>query len=173
MAYFYCDISDAKKRTVTDILRALVTSLLAQQPSDLSILENTYEDCRDGLSKPSNSKLQEILREFISGFEMAYILIDALDECLDIGKILEFIEGLHGCGLRQCHFLVTSRREQKIFESLAPINPMEVDMSKMPVDDDIAKYIDHTIQSSFELRRWKPDDKASIRKALLENATGM
>ncbi len=108
MAYFYCDIYDAKKRTVTDILRLLVTSLLSQQPSDLSILEEAYEDCEDGCLKPSDSKLQEILGGFISGFEMAYILIDALDE-----------------------------------------------------------------QSSFELRRWKPNDKASIRKALLEKAIGM
>jgi len=171
MAYFYCDIYDAKKRTVTDII--LVTSLLSQQPSDLSILEEAYEDCEDGCLKPSDSRLQEILGGFISGFEMAYILIDALDECLDIGKILEFIEGLHGRGFAQCHLLVTSRKEQNIFESMASINPMEVDMSKMPVDDDIAKYIDHTIQSSFELRRWKPNDKASIRKALLEKAIGM
>ncbi len=173
MPYFYCDISDAKKRTLTDILRALVISLLAQEPSDLSILKRAYGDCMDGVSKHSDDKLWEVLRGFIAGFKLVYLLVDALDECLDIGKILEFIHSLHGCGFAQCHLLVTSRKEQKIFESMAPTKPMEVDMSKMPVDDDIAKYVDHSIQSSGELRRWTPDEKASIRKALLEHATGM
>ncbi|KAF8344401.1 ankyrin repeat-containing domain protein [Amanita rubescens] len=173
MGYFYCDISDAKKRSVTDILRGLVTSLLAQEPSDLSILEKAYWDHMDGISKPSDDKLLEVLRGFIAGFKLVYLLVDALDECLDIEKILEFIQSLHKCGFVQCHLLVTSRKEQQIFESMALIKPVEIDMSKMPVDDDIAKYIDHTIQSSFQLRRWKPNDKASIRKALLENAKGM
>ncbi|KAF8335614.1 ankyrin repeat-containing domain protein [Amanita rubescens] len=127
----------------------------------------------DGLSKPSNDKLWEVLKEFIAGFKLVYLLIDALDECLDIGNILEFIQSLHGCGFAQCHLLVTSRKEQKIFEYMASTKPIEVDMSKMPVNDDIAKYIDHSIQSSWELGGWTPDEKASIRKALLGTATGM
>jgi hypothetical protein len=173
MAYFYCDISDAKKRTVTDILRSLVVSLLAWQPSNLSILGKTYEDCMDGQSKPSNDKLQEVLREFISGFQKAYILIDALDECLDIEKVLEFVEALHGYDLQQCQLLVTGRKEQQFVDTMLSTKPMEVDMSQMPIKDDIKRYIDYSIQSSSELRRWGPDEKALIIKALEEKANGM
>ena len=79
MAYFYCDVSDAKKRNVTDILSSLVVHLLAWQPSDQSLLHKTYDNCMGGLSKPFDDKLLDILEQFISGFEMAYILIDALD----------------------------------------------------------------------------------------------
>jgi hypothetical protein len=92
-------------------------------------------------------------RKFISGFEMAYILIDALDECLNVEDTLGFIETLHTWGLRQCHLLVTSRKEQQITESMMLTKPMEIDMCQMPVDDDIAKYIDFMLHSS-ELKKW-------------------
>ncbi|KAF8347274.1 vegetative incompatibility protein HET-E-1 [Amanita rubescens] len=87
LAYFYCDISDAKKRTLTEILRALVTSLLAQQPSDLSILERAYEDCMDGLSKPSNDKLWEVLKQFC----WVACQLDELKKCTKRKTTLKYI----------------------------------------------------------------------------------
>ena len=131
MAYFYCDVSDAKKRGVTDILTSLVIHLLAGKPSDQSALDKAYEDCMEGSSKPSDDRLLEVLRQFISGFEMAYILIDALDECLKVEDTLEFIETLQAWGLRQCHLLVTSRKEQQIIESMMLTRPMEIDMCQL------------------------------------------
>ena len=173
LAYFYCDVSDAKKRGVTDILSSLVIHLLAWQPSDQSVLDNTYEYCMGGFSKPSNDRLHEVLRQLIFGFEKAYILIDALDECLKVEDTLEFIETLQAWGLRQCHLLVTSRKEQQIIESMMLTMPMEIDMCQMPVDDDIANYVDSMLHSSSELKRWGTNEKNLIRKTMLEKAKGM
>jgi hypothetical protein len=50
--------------------------------------------------------------------------------------------------------------------------PMEIDMYQMPVDDDIAQYIDFMLQSS-ELKKWGTNEKDLIRKAILEKAKGM
>ena len=173
MAYFYCDVSDAQKRNVTNILSSLVINLLAWQPSDQSFLQKTYDDCMGGLSKPFDDKLLDILKQFMSGFEMAYILIDALDECLKMGEILKFIYTLHGWEIKQCHLLVTSRKESQIMESMGIMLPLEVDMSQMPVDDDITKYIEFMLHSSSELERWSLIEKDLIRKVLLEKAKGM
>ena len=126
-----------------------------------------------GYSKPSDETLYEVLRQFISTFQKAYILIDALDESLDRAKIMELVETIHGWDLEQCHLLVTSRKEQLIVESMASTKPMEVDMAQMPVDIDIEKYIDFHLHSSSELRRWSSDEKASIRHVLLGKAKGM
>ena len=172
MAYFYCDISDAKKRDVTDILSSLVVHLLAWQPSDQSVLDKTYEDCVEGFSKPLH-RLYEVLKQLISGFEMTYILIDALDECKSMEDTLEFIETLHAWDIMQCHLLVTSRKEQQIIESMMLTKPMEIDMSQMPVDNDIAIYIDSMLHSSSELKRWGTNEKELIRKVILEKAKGM
>ena len=51
--------------------------------------------------------------------------------------------------------------------------PLEIDMSQMPVDDDIAKYIDFMLNSCSELEEWGPEEKALIRKLLSEKAKGM
>lgn len=173
MAYFYCDISDSRKRNVTDILSSLVTHLIGQGPSDHSILDKVYEDCMSGISKPSDDRLHEVLRQLITGFEMTYILIDALDECLDIEMILGFIETLHGWNLGQCHLFVTSRKEQQIIDSMMSTEPMEVDMSQMPIDDDIKKYIDFMLHSSSELKKWGSNERLLIRGVLLENGKAM
>ena len=109
----------------------------------------------------------------MSGFEMAYILIDALDECLKMGEILKFIYTLHGWEIKQCHLLVTSRKEQQIIESMMLTRPMEIDMCQMPVDDDIANYVDSMLHSSSELKRWGTNEKNLIRKTMLEKAKGM
>ena len=126
-----------------------------------------------GLSIPSDDKLQEALRQLISGFDTTYILIDALDECSDWEEILEFIETLHKWDLWQCHLLVTSRKEQQIVELIMAMKPMEVDMSQMPIDNDIEKYIDSMICSSMELKKWKSEEKGLIKQVLLEKAKGM
>ena len=127
----------------------------------------------EGLSKPLDDRLQEVLKQFISGFEMTYILIDALDESINVKDTLEFIETLHAWDLRQCHLLVTSRKEQEIIESMILTKPMEIDMCQMPVDDDIAQYLDYMLQSSSELKKWGTNEKSVIRKAILEKAKGM
>ena len=173
LAYFYCDISDGKKRNVTDILSSSILHLLSWKPSNQSLLDKTYEDCLQGLSIPSDDKLQEALRQLICGFDTTYILIDALDECSDWEEILEFIESLHKWDLWQCHLLVTSRKEQQIVESIMAMKPMEVDMSQMPVDNDIEKYIDSMLYSSVELKKWKPKEKDLIKEGLLGKAKGM
>ena len=174
LAYFYCDVSDDKKRNVTDILSSLIIQLLACQPSNQLLLDKTYDDCNRGLlSKPSDQKLYEVLRQLLSGFEMAYVLIDALDECLHMGEILELTKIMHGWNQRECHLLVTSRKEQKIVESMVSTVPIEIDMSQMPVDVDIEMYIEFALHSSPELGRWGPDEKYAIRKALLEKANGL
>ena len=114
---------------------------------------------------PSDDRLQEVLRQYIPGFETTYILIDALDECL---YVVELIKTL---GAWQCHLLVTSRKEQHITESMMLTKPMEIDM--MLVDDDITRYIDFVIDSSPELTIWSTNEKDLIRNTMLEKAKGM
>ena len=173
LAYFYCDVSDDKKRNVTDILSSLIIQLLLWKPSNQSFLDKCYDDCMGGHSKPSDDKLYEVLRQLLSGFEKAYVLVDALDESRHMEEILEFTKVLHGWNLDECHLLVTSRKEQKIVEAMIPTAPIEIDLSQMPVDADIGEYIEFTLHSSSELKRWLPNERDLIKKVLLEKSNGM
>ena len=122
---------------------------------------------------PSDDKLKAALRQLICGFDITYILTDALDECSDWEEVLGFIETLHKWDLGQCRLLVTSRKEQRIDEQMMEMKPKEVDMSQMPVDNDIEKYIDSMLQSSTELKKWGTREKGLMKQVLLEKAKGM
>ena len=108
-----------------------------------------------------------------NSFKTVYILVDALDECLKVRQILDFIQTVHAWGLDQCHLLVTSRKEPQIADLMRSIKIMEVDMSQMPVDNDIKRYIEFILQSSADLRKWNEKEKVSIRDALFGKAKGM
>ena len=73
-----------------------------------------------------------------------YIVIDALDECLDIcgirtarEKVLEFLEGLVGLQPRNVHICLSSRPEFDIRTSLVTLAPFRVSL-----DDETGQQVD-------------------------------
>ena len=173
LAYFYCDISDTRKRGVTGLLSSLILDLFAWAPTNQSILEMVYANSQNGLHRPSDTALSNLLRSFISAFQKTYIFIDALDECLNLEEMLEFVKAIHGWHINQCHLLVTSRMEQTIVNSLLPVGPAVLDLSYMPINADIKEYINHTLHSSSELKRWASSEKELIKQTLLAKCGGM
>ncbi|KAM6496670.1 Ankyrin repeat-containing domain protein [Amanita muscaria] len=152
MAYYYFDIFDVKKRTVEGLLSSLSLSLYACNPSNHTIVEQLYMKCKDGVFKPSGQQLEYLLKELISGFKETYIVIDALDECREWQELWKFLKMIHGWQIGQCHLLVTSRREQVIVNSLQHVEHEEIDLTLMPIDNDINRYIDEKLEQSEELK---------------------
>ena len=76
-------------------------------------------------------------------------------------------------GKGQCHLLITSWREQVIVNSLQQVEPEEIDLTLMPVDNDINKYIDEMLEESEELEELEPETKQHIKRLLKEKANGM
>lgn len=168
LAYFFCDVSDINKRTAR-----LVSTLCT--PQNHSVLEELYEKCKKGLQveKPADYHLHEVLRSCLSGFQDVYLFIDALDECGNVEEVLEFVKLINGWSIRSCHLLVTSRKELPIVNSLRQAMPTELDLTFMPVNQDIAKYIDHMLFSATELKTWNPSAKELIKVTLMEKGKGM
>ena len=50
----------------------------------------------------------------MASFEATFIVIDALDECIDRSELLNGVESIMGWENIDLHLLVTSRREQNI-----------------------------------------------------------
>ena len=109
----------------------------------------------------------------MSGFQDAYLFIDALDECSNVEEVLELVKLINGWSIRSCHLLVTSRKELPIVNSLRPAMPTEVDLTSKPVNEDIAKYIDHMLFSAIELKTWKPNAKELIKVTLIKKGKGL
>ena len=107
------------------------------------------------------------------GFQDVFLFIDALDECANVEEVLDLVKLINSWGIRSCHLLVTSRKELPIVNSLRQAMPTEVDLTSMPVNEDIEKYIDHILLSATELNTWNPSAKALIKVTLLDKGKGM
>ena len=109
----------------------------------------------------------------MSGFQDVYLFIDALDECSNLEEVLELVKLINRWSIRSCHLLVTSRKELPIVNSLRQAMPTELDLTSMPVHQDIAQYIDHMLFFATELKTWNPNAKELIKLTLMEKGAGM
>ena len=159
------------KRAARGLLCSLVLTLLTSQNQPK--LKELFAKCKNGLQKPTDHDLYEVLRSYLYGFQDVYLFIDALDECVNVEEVLELVKLINGWRIRSCHLLVTSRKELPIVNSLRPVMPVEVDLTSTQVDEDIAKYIDHMLFSAMELKTWNLNAKGIIKLTLMQKGKGM
>ena len=92
MLYFYFDFNDPAKRQPENLVRSLIDQLssrCAQMPPGL---ESLYSSCTNGKRQPQASELFKTLHDMMGGFTQTYVVLDALDECLERTKLLSQLE---------------------------------------------------------------------------------
>ena len=114
-----------------------------------------------------------ILRDLVSGFRHAYVVVDALDECAEQRKLLAFIEGMMDWRLDGLHILALSRPERMIHVCLDARVSDAINIQSALVDADIGIYIHHNLQNDIQLRNHSPELKEVIEVTLMEGAKGM
>lgn len=170
LAYFYFDFRDVEKTSVDKALRSLALQI-ASQSNDLSKLYNLYVECNQGNYQPSEDALKRCIKNAISSENPAYILLDALDECLDHDILLQLLEEFHEFqGLR---LVATSRRIRTLEQGLASIAKYSISLESSVVDTDIVSYIQDRTKTDPKLAKWKPDIQAEIATSLSQKADGM
>ncbi len=70
------------------------------------------------------------------------------------------------------HFLVTSRREQDIAETMQGCTTAEIQLSAMLIRHDIISYIQSAV-AEYRLRRWGAKVQGYIREKLIDGSNGM
>ncbi|KAK2463840.1 hypothetical protein APHAL10511_004145 [Amanita phalloides] len=110
LAYFYFDINEEAKQKPKSFLSVLVLAFSASS-GNYSPLEKLYEK---QFYCPIESNLLEVLKELMKGFKLAYIIVDAFDECQAYGELFKMIRVIYGWKMSSCHILVTSRREERV-----------------------------------------------------------
>ena len=144
-AFFYFDINDKAKQTSRSLLSSLVLALTAR-PRNFPPLQCLYEK-HDKLYSPTEDELLELLVKLLQGFNEAYIIIDALDEC-------DVVNNIHSRQLPHFHFLVSSRMDQDILEAMKGCTTAELCLSAQLVRSDIISYVNHAVMKQHRLRRW-------------------
>jgi Cdc6-like AAA superfamily ATPase len=177
VAYFYFDFNDIEKQKSENMIRSVIKQLFAQTSKKSSQLELSFSSCHKGERQLILDDLLLILKEMIEGYNRTYIILDALDECLERQDLLEVIEQIHEWKLPQLHMLVTSRMLRDIEEVLEPlIEPRNrICIQSAAVDSDIEIYVDYRLRNDRKLRRWIKHAKAQeeIKNTLKGKADGM
>jgi hypothetical protein len=175
--YFYFDFNEAEKQQHEKMIRSLIIQLSFRCKDTPRDLQSLFSFCRDGDRPPPLDELLAILQKMIREFKGIYIILDALDECGDRGKLLEDIETITGWELENLHILVTSRREKDIEESLDSLvdGTNKICIQSALVNDDIRTYIYKRLRTDQKLKRWqnRSEVQQEIETVLMSKADGM
>ena len=174
IAYFFFDGRDAQKELQlhNKLIRALIAQLSDTRHGGISEeLADLYKSCGE-FQQPSDEELQNVLRDILNRFSQAYIVIDALDECTDREKTLNWANKLisdinHNSA--NLHFVVTSRPERDIQEIFAALDPHSIDVGETNTKD-IVEYLNLHMESKF--MKYDENTQAKIKSELEMHAEG-
>ncbi|KAF7979104.1 hypothetical protein HWV62_43632 [Athelia sp. TMB] len=168
-AYFFLDNRNPQTGLSSHdgVIRSLIEQLCDQLPDIPAPLVNIYGR---GHRQPSTVSLQLALQQIIEEFEHVYIILDALDECVDRESLLDWICDLEQQKSGKLHMMLTSRKEPDIKESLDSMNPIHVTLAGKFVHADIATYLDAKL---LKMIRCNACTRARIKEVLMEHADGI
>ena len=181
MAYFYFDFNDEKKTTLHNALPSLLTQLAAHSDRYCDVLSDVYDNNRG--STPGTDEMITCLEEMLEQPDQGpvYIVLDALDECSNAGKIpsarmrvLDFLKRLVDFELSNLHLCVTSRPEGDIRSALKAFRTISI-QEQAGQNEDIDRYIKDVVYANSDtlMGRWDIETKNGVVNALTEKADGM
>ncbi|KAF9224620.1 ankyrin [Gyrodon lividus] len=175
LVFFYCDFRNERSTSAPEVMRSLLTQLLR--------LANVDDvDCRDsvpelvereaeGTEPPNDMKLLTCLvRSAAKLHQQPLIVIDALDECKDVEKLLNALKELNDGHIR---LFVTSRLERIIRDTLSDFPSISLQKMTRAVSADMERHIRKELDSRQWLRTLAPGLKKEVRSVLLDTADGM
>ena len=181
LAYYFCDDKDERRKTSMAILRGLLLQLLRQRPILFKHIQPDFDVSRDSLFTDFHA-LWRIFLSIVKDHEAGeiYCLIDALDECEEKSRRL-FLTNLrklfHSAQQNEktfVKFIVTSRRNSDIEESLAAVSSairnLQIDSGR--VNADLSKYIDVKVNELWTQKKYPRDQKQVVKDVLTGKAEG-
>ena len=96
-------------------------------------------------------------------------MIDALDECADRVKTLNWVQKLILDKASNLHIVITSRPEKDIHEIFAALDPHSIDVGEANTED-IVEHLRRQMESKF--MKYDENTRAKIMVELEEHAEG-
>ena len=174
IAYFFFDGRDSQKELQlhNKLIRTLISQLSDTRHGGITEkLADLYNRCGE-VQQPSDEQLQNVLRDILDKFSQAYIMIDALDECTERNKTLNWLNKLISDPNRKManlHIVVTSRPERDINDVFAPLDPHSIDVGEANTKD-IVEYLKLQMESKF--MKYNEDTRAKIMTEMEKHAEG-
>lgn len=180
ISYFFCQATDQRLNNAIAVLWGLIFMLVDQQPSLMSHIRKKYDLSGKDLFTGVNTwiALSEILSDMLGdpALTSAYLLIDALDECIsDREKLLDLV--IENLSASSCvKWIVSSRNWPEIERRLTESDGIKKTSLSLEVNADLVSravdaYIEHEI-SQLILIKHHPTLKDQVRYQMQQKANG-
>ena len=178
LAYFYCDFTNEESTDATQVICSLLYQLLDQyrhgklKSGALKVIHELVDETHKGDAILKNIlRLSSLLSCVIAQFRrQPLIVIDALDECKDVDRLLHALLPFKTSGVR---LLVSSRPIQAIKHRLSGLPFMSMDVMAEAVLADIELHVNREVDSHRRLALLHPTLKRELCFTLCQKADGM
>ncbi|KAG9524153.1 ankyrin repeat protein, partial [Aureobasidium melanogenum] len=169
--YFFFSFTDESKQKLDYMLRSLIFQLVGWNLSTKAHLLKLFGSSHNGHEQPQTKRLEETFNQMVGELQDVIVVLDALDESKDRRDLLRWITS---SASQTCRFVLTSRSERDIEESLAPwLSPdSTISLESDLVGDDIEAYVHGRLKKEKHLSRWK-SMHGEIATYLVNKAAGM
>ena len=178
LVYFYCDHQDPKKQTLRNFVGVGLSQLLEQAPQCVEDAKELYIRKRgESGGKPTTAECLQLLKSFTLRFATVYMIVDALDECIEVEAFMTGLNELRVSTASEstARVLFTSRQEVQIERQMAECVTHSLCLTNN-VEGDIRRFITDQVQarvSSGKLKFRDPKLQDQIVAALCTGADGM
>jgi len=168
----YCNYKEQVDQTAFNLIASLLKQLVEDDSSAYNNVKPLHEHHKHIKTRPTFDEIQKALQSETTRYSRTYIVVDALDECLDVdgtrGKLLTALRSLG----RSVSLLVTSRDIASIAQEFEGSKCLEIRAS----EQDVRRYIEGRIPHESRLVKHVNGDQAlqeEIVKKITENVKGM
>jgi len=171
VAFIYCDYKAQADQNALGLLAAILRQMVQARPSIAEPVACLYRQHGDRGTRPSLEEILSALKLILANYSSVYVIIDALDECLDRdGSRSQLLAKLVDLQRRtDLHLMVTSRFIPDIIEKFRLMLTLEVRASDVDVKRFVAGQIcrlPKCIQRDEELQ-------ALVRDGVVQAVDGM
>ncbi|KAF7972853.1 hypothetical protein HWV62_16884 [Athelia sp. TMB] len=175
-AYFFFDGTKAQSESLNyeSLLRSIITQLSNRCGANIpDALVDLYNKCDEGQRQPLESQLENTLSHILGIFESTYIIIDALDECIEKADLLRWIQSITTGTSGKLHLALTSRPEGDIEQGLASLRNLKtVSVGDQSTMGDINAYLDARLKAA-DMSKWDEGEIQMIKTGLSAGSDGM
>jgi len=175
VVHFYFDFRKDQNQTVLALLSSLVFQLSTRSPALNQILLATRKKYSSALA-PTSTILSHCLESLLRACNGAFIIIDAIDECHELGLHQELFSALQSIlrlEINNIRILVTSRNEPEIRAVMEPLATHQIFLQDIQGHHaDLSSYIRHCLSEPFYYS-WPEEVKRHAESFLISRASGM
>ena len=147
IAYVYCSYKDTEVETAINLLSTVAQQLLLQSSANPVEIVEIFQKHVKEKTRPLLAEVQDLLRIVTRGLNRTYIVVDALDECVDIDDNRETFVAELKTLLPIVNLLLVSRPLPHLESRLAMATQVELRAH----DEDIIEYVKERVALSQKM----------------------